>query len=98
MYPIVVLLLDGLADRAHTVLKDRTANEAARTPNLDRLAAHGSCGGIFGRRPGIVRCHLRRRSRARALERGRALGDARLSHRRVSGPRGLRGAGTRTAG
>jgi len=52
MYPIVVLLLDGLADRAHTVLKDRTANEAARTPNLDRLAAQGSCGVIYGVGPG----------------------------------------------
>ena len=39
MYPIVVVLLDGLADRAHDVLKGRTANEAARTPNLDRLRA-----------------------------------------------------------
>ena len=52
MYPIVVLLLDGLADRAHDVLKGRTANEAARTPNLDRLAARGSCGVIYGVGPG----------------------------------------------
>jgi 2,3-bisphosphoglycerate-independent phosphoglycerate mutase len=48
VYPIVVLLLDGLADRAHDVLKGRTANEAARTPNLDRLAHRGSCGVIYG--------------------------------------------------
>ena len=81
MYPIVVVLLDGLADRAHDVLKGRTANEAARTPNLDRFAAAGSCG-----------LALRRRPRARALERGRALGDARLPARRVSRARGLRGA------
>jgi 2,3-bisphosphoglycerate-independent phosphoglycerate mutase len=52
VYPIVVLLLDGLADRAHDVLKGRTANEAARTPNLDRLAARGSCGVIYGVGPG----------------------------------------------
>jgi 2,3-bisphosphoglycerate-independent phosphoglycerate mutase len=52
VYPIVVLLLDGLADRAHDVLKGRTANEAARTPNLDRLAARGSCGLIYGVGPG----------------------------------------------
>jgi 2,3-bisphosphoglycerate-independent phosphoglycerate mutase len=52
VYPIVVLLLDGLADRAHEVLKGRTANEVARTPNLDRLAARGSCGVIYGVGPG----------------------------------------------
>ena len=41
MYPIFVVLLDGLADRAHDSLGGRTANEVADTPNLDRLAAHG---------------------------------------------------------
>jgi 2,3-bisphosphoglycerate-independent phosphoglycerate mutase len=52
VYPIVVLLLDGLADRAHGVLGGRTANEAATTPNLDRLAAEGSCGLIYAVGPG----------------------------------------------
>jgi 2,3-bisphosphoglycerate-independent phosphoglycerate mutase len=52
VYPIVVLLFDGLADRAHEVLKGRTANEAARTPNLDRFAGRGSCGVIYGVGPG----------------------------------------------
>jgi 2,3-bisphosphoglycerate-independent phosphoglycerate mutase len=52
VYPIVVLLFDGLADRAHDVLKGRTANEAARTPNLDRLVGRGSCGVIYGVGPG----------------------------------------------
>jgi len=52
MYPIVVVLLDGLADRAHAVFKGRTANEAARTPNLDRLVAAGSNGVIYGVGPG----------------------------------------------
>jgi 2,3-bisphosphoglycerate-independent phosphoglycerate mutase len=52
VYPIVVLLFDGLADRAHEVLKGRTANEAARTPNLDRLAAQGSCGLLYAVGPG----------------------------------------------
>jgi 2,3-bisphosphoglycerate-independent phosphoglycerate mutase len=52
MYPIVVLLLDGLADRAHEVLKGRTANESARTPNLDRVATRGSCGLIYAVGPG----------------------------------------------
>ena len=52
MYPIFVVLLDGLADRAHDSLGGRTANEIAETPNLDRLAAEGSCGLIYGVGPG----------------------------------------------
>ena len=52
MYPIVVVLLDGLADRAHASLGGRTANEVAATPNLDRFAASGSCGLIYAVGPG----------------------------------------------
>jgi 2,3-bisphosphoglycerate-independent phosphoglycerate mutase len=52
VYPIFVVLLDGLADRAHDSLGARTANEIADTPNLDRLAASGSCGLIYGVGPG----------------------------------------------
>ena len=52
MHPIFVVLLDGLADRAHDSLGGRTANEVAATPNLDRLAARGSCGLIYGVGPG----------------------------------------------
>jgi 2,3-bisphosphoglycerate-independent phosphoglycerate mutase len=52
VHPIVVLLLDGLGDRAHGVLGGRTANEAARTPSLDGLAARGSCGLIYAIGPG----------------------------------------------
>jgi 2,3-bisphosphoglycerate-independent phosphoglycerate mutase len=52
VYPIVVLLLDGLGDRAHDVLGGRTGNEAAATPNLDRLAASGSCGVLYAVGPG----------------------------------------------
>ena len=52
MYPIVVVLLDGLADRAHASLGGRTANEVAATPNLDRLAASGSCGVLYAVGPG----------------------------------------------
>ena len=52
MYPIVVVLLDGLADRAHASLGGRTANEVAATPNLDRLAAAGSCGVLYALGPG----------------------------------------------
>ena len=52
MHPIVVVLLDGLADRAHASLGGRTANEVADTPNLDRLAASGSCGVLYALGPG----------------------------------------------
>jgi 2,3-bisphosphoglycerate-independent phosphoglycerate mutase len=52
VYPIVVFLLDGLADRAHEVLGGRTGNEAASTPNLDALAASGSCGLLYAVGPG----------------------------------------------
>jgi len=50
--PIVLVLLDGLGDRAHDVLGGRTAGEAATTPNLDALAARGSCGLLYGVGPG----------------------------------------------
>src|ERR671936_2158841 len=52
MLPIVVILLDGLGDRAHDVLGGRTGNEAAATPNLDRLCAGGSCGVLYAVGPG----------------------------------------------
>jgi len=52
MYPIVVVLLDGLLDRAHDVLGGRTGNEAARTPSLDALCARGSCGVLYAVGPG----------------------------------------------
>jgi 2,3-bisphosphoglycerate-independent phosphoglycerate mutase len=52
VHPIVVILLDGLGDRAHDVLGGRTGNEAAATPNLDRLAGSGSCGVLYAVGPG----------------------------------------------
>jgi 2,3-bisphosphoglycerate-independent phosphoglycerate mutase len=52
LQPIVVILLDGAADRAHDALGGRTGVEAARTPNLDRLCAAGSCGVIYAVGPG----------------------------------------------
>jgi len=52
MHPIVVFLLDGLADRAHESLAGLTGLEAATTPNLDRLCASGSCGVLYGVGPG----------------------------------------------
>jgi 2,3-bisphosphoglycerate-independent phosphoglycerate mutase len=50
--PIVLVLLDGLGDRAHGVLGGRTASEAAATPNLDAVAARGSCGLLYAVGPG----------------------------------------------
>jgi len=50
--PIVVVLLDGLADRAHAALDGRTGVEAARTPNLDALCATGSSGVLYAVGPG----------------------------------------------
>jgi 2,3-bisphosphoglycerate-independent phosphoglycerate mutase len=52
LYPVFVLLLDGLADRAHEVLGGRSGLEAASTPNLDRLCASGSCGVLYAVGPG----------------------------------------------
>jgi 2,3-bisphosphoglycerate-independent phosphoglycerate mutase len=50
--PIVLVLLDGLGDRAHDVLEGRTAGEAAATPNLVALATRGSCGLLYAVGPG----------------------------------------------
>jgi 2,3-bisphosphoglycerate-independent phosphoglycerate mutase len=52
MQPIVVLLFDGLADRAHDSLGGRTANEVAATPKLDAFAARGSNGLLYAVGPG----------------------------------------------
>ena len=52
MHPIVVFLLDGLADRAHESLGGLSGVEAARTPNLDRLCTSGSCGVLYAVGPG----------------------------------------------
>jgi 2,3-bisphosphoglycerate-independent phosphoglycerate mutase len=50
--PIVVFLIDGLADRAHAALGGRSGVEAAATPNLDALCAAGSCGVLYAVGPG----------------------------------------------
>jgi 2,3-bisphosphoglycerate-independent phosphoglycerate mutase len=52
VHPIVVLLLDGLADRAHQSLGGQSGLEAAATPNLDRLCGSGSCGVLYAVGPG----------------------------------------------
>jgi len=43
-HPGIMILLDGLGDRPSKALDGRTPLEAARTPNMDRLAASGLCG------------------------------------------------------
>ncbi len=40
----ILLLLDGLGDRSHPILKGKTPLQAAHTPNLDRIAATGMNG------------------------------------------------------
>lgn len=40
----ILLLLDGLGDRSHPILNNRTPLQAARTPNLDRIASIGMNG------------------------------------------------------
>ena len=52
MKPIVVVLLDGLGDRAHPELGGKTANEAAETPELDAFCARGSSGLLWPLGPG----------------------------------------------
>ena len=52
MRSLLVLLLDGLGDRAHAAHGGRTANEAAHTPGLDALAASGSTGLLLPLGPG----------------------------------------------
>ena len=50
--PMILVILDGLGDRAHGALRDhtqpnaapRTATEAAHTPVLDEFARRGQCG------------------------------------------------------
>jgi 2,3-bisphosphoglycerate-independent phosphoglycerate mutase len=49
----VIIIGDGVADRPVAELDDRTPLEAARTPNMDRLASEGECGQMDPIAPGI---------------------------------------------
>jgi 2,3-bisphosphoglycerate-independent phosphoglycerate mutase len=49
---IILVLLDGLGDRSYEVLNYQTPLEAAKTPNMDRLAAMGSTGLFHASTPG----------------------------------------------
>jgi 2,3-bisphosphoglycerate-independent phosphoglycerate mutase len=50
----ILIVLDGLGDRAYASLGNRTPLQAADTPNLDRLAGLGSNGLFHAERPGIA--------------------------------------------
>ncbi|MEM8933459.1 MAG: hypothetical protein AAGE94_19875, partial [Acidobacteriota bacterium] len=52
--PALLLVLDGLADRPHSRLGDRTPLEAADTPTFDRLARDGQAGLADPVAPGVV--------------------------------------------
>ncbi len=51
--PILVIILDGLADRPQPVLNGKTPLEAAHTPHLDQLAALGTTGLLTPLAPGV---------------------------------------------
>lgn len=50
----LLILLDGLGDRAHPELDHQTPLQAAYTPNLDRLAALGANGLYHAATPGLA--------------------------------------------
>ncbi len=49
---IILVLLDGFGDRSYDVLNHQTPLEAAKTPNMDRLAEIGSTGMFHASTPG----------------------------------------------
>jgi len=51
---ILLIIFDGLADRPSPELGGKTPLEAARTPNLDRLAAEGINGLQHPKSPGYA--------------------------------------------
>ncbi len=52
-FPILFIILDGLADRPQPVLNGKTPLEAAHTPHLDQLAAFGTTGLLTPLAPGV---------------------------------------------
>ncbi|MBM3308769.1 MAG: 2,3-bisphosphoglycerate-independent phosphoglycerate mutase [Candidatus Altiarchaeales archaeon] len=58
----ILVICDGLGDRPIKELGNKTPLEAAKTPNLDKLAREGICGVMhtlgFGLRPGSDTAHL----------------------------------------
>src|SRR5215831_4747355 len=51
---IIYVLLDGVGDLAHPEFANRTPLEAAKTPNLDRLAKVGCMGNVLSVGKGIA--------------------------------------------
>lgn len=49
----IMILLDGLGDRAHSDLAGKTPLQAAQTPFLDQLAQRGASGLLYPLRPGL---------------------------------------------
>ena len=54
MKKILLILLDGVADRVDRDLGGLTPLEAAHTPNLDRIAALGASGAMYPLEPGLA--------------------------------------------
>lgn len=52
--PVLMIAIDGVADRPIRALGGRTALQAAKTPTLDRLALEGRCGLADPVAPGVV--------------------------------------------
>lgn len=50
---VLFLVIDGMADISHPELSWKTPLQAARTPNLDRLAAEGCSALVYVLRPGM---------------------------------------------
>jgi len=49
----LLVILDGVADRSERSLGGMTPLQAARLPNLDRIAASGMCGHMYPLSPGV---------------------------------------------
>jgi 2,3-bisphosphoglycerate-independent phosphoglycerate mutase len=77
---VILLILDGIADRPWPVLGGLTPLQAADTPNLDRLAASGQTGLLHslgrGMAPGSELAHFVLFGYPRELYPGRALFEA----------------------
>ena len=88
MRPIVVLLFDGLGDRAYPELNAQTASEAAVTPGLDGFAKRGSNGLLWplgrGRAPSSELAHWEILGYPQAEFPGRAVLEARGWRRAVT--------------
>ena len=51
---LIYVLLDGIGDLPHPLLRNSTPLEVARTPNLDKLASNGCMGNVISVGKGIA--------------------------------------------